>query len=69
MPAGVRLQDEAAEDPLLAAEQGLPPDLSLYFRNKLMVGGWVSRGEHPAVMILLISFYPAVSYSTVKCTP
>ncbi len=35
--AGHRLQEDAAEDPLLAAELGLPPNLELYARNKLMV--------------------------------
>lgn len=33
--AGVRLQDEAAEDPLTAAQSALPPNLELYWRNKL----------------------------------
>lgn len=35
--AGVRLQDEAAEDPLMAAERGLAPNTELYWRNKLQV--------------------------------
>lgn len=36
--AGYRLQDEAAEDPLLAAEAGLVPNLDLYWNNKLKAG-------------------------------
>ena len=34
--AGARLQDEAAEDPLVAAKQGAAPDCELYWRNKLL---------------------------------
>lgn len=34
---GARLQDDAAENPLVAAELGLPPHLELYWKNKLMV--------------------------------
>lgn len=32
--AGPKLQDEAAEDPLVAARQGLAPNYELYWRNK-----------------------------------
>lgn len=32
---GMRLQEEAAEDPLVAAHRGLAPNVELYFRNKL----------------------------------
>ncbi len=38
--AGSRLQDDAAENPLVAAELGLPPHLELYWKNKLMVMGF-----------------------------
>lgn len=33
---GCRTQDEAAEEPLTAAKQGLVPDLELYWKNKLL---------------------------------
>lgn len=39
--AGARLQDEAAEAPLVAAQYGLVPNYELYLRNKLQVCvGW-----------------------------
>jgi hypothetical protein len=35
--AGARTQDEAAEDPLTAAQLGVSPNYELYFTNKLQV--------------------------------
>lgn len=34
--AGIRLQDDAAEDPLTAARQGSAADYDLYWHNKLL---------------------------------
>ena len=35
-PPGAKLQDQAAECPLVAAQQGLVPNVELYWRNKLL---------------------------------
>jgi hypothetical protein len=39
--SGARLQDEAAEDPLLTLEAGLVPAYELYFHNKLKASVFV----------------------------
>jgi DNA polymerase delta subunit 1 len=49
--SGARTQEEAAEDPLTAAQQALPLNYDLYWTNKLQVGGWKGKrgAEHGAV--------------------